>query len=302
MLIDSHAHVNFNSFKEDGGEVLKKCLDNDVWVINVGSEYRTSKRAVEYAEKYKKGIYAAVGLHPIHLFSSPNVLPEENHQEELEYDKYKELVASKKVVAIGEVGLDYHHFGDSLRSTNFTKLRIGEIIEKQKNVFKKFIDLANEVQKPLAIHCWGVKSKEELYYTKTDAYDDLLEILKGHPLRLSGTSPSKRGRGLGVIHSFVGSWKKAQKFVDLGYKIGLNGIVTYSESYDKLMRNIDIKDILIETDCPYLTPKPLKRDSRNEPINVGYVAEKIAHIKNIELEEVERVTTENAKKLFGIKK
>ena len=269
MIIDSHAHVNFNAFKNDGDDILKKCLDNNVWVINVGSEYRTSKRAVEYAEKYDNGVYAAVGIHPIHLFSSSDVLPEEDVQEEFDYAKYKKLALSNKVVAIGEVGLDYHHFKGVEN--------ISEIKEKQKKVFKEFVKLANELDKPVAIHCW-------------DAYDDLLEILKKCPVNKCG-----------VIHSFIGTWKMAQEFIDLGYKIGLNGIVTYSESYDKLIRNIDLKNIIVETDCPYLAPKPLDRDSRNEPMNVKYVAEKIAHIKNIEVSEAEKTTTENAKKLFGIK-
>lgn len=267
-MFDSHAHINFKDFKDDGDKVIKKSLAENTWIINVGSELRTSQRAVEYANKYDNGVWAAVGLHPIHLFSSPNVLPEEDFQEEFDYDKYLELAKNEKVVAIGEVGLDYHHF-DGIEN-------ISEIKEKQKKVFEEFIKLSNEVSKPIAIHCW-------------DAYDDLLEILKKNPVEK-----------VGVVHSFIGSWKTAQKFVELGYKIGLNGIITYSESYDKLIRNIDLKDILIETDCPYLNPKPLPRGERNEPVNVKYVAKKIAKVREIEIEEVKKITTENTKKLFSI--
>lgn len=267
-MFDSHAHINFKAFKDDGDEVIKRSLENNTFMINVGSQYSTSQRAVEYANKHENGIWAAAGIHPIHLFDSPNVPPEEKSVEEFDYNKYFELAKSKRVVAIGEVGLDYHHF-DGVEN-------ILEAKDVQKRVLKEFIKIANDTSKPMIIHCW-------------DAYEDLLEILKENPV-------SKKG----VIHSFIGSWKTAQEFTELGYKIGLNGIITYSESYDKLIRNIDLKDLLIETDCPYLSPKPLPRDSRNEPMNVKYVAQKIAEVRGIRTEEVEVATENNAKKLFGV--
>ena len=126
------------------------------------------------------------------------------------------------------------------------------------------------------IHCW-------------DAYDDLLEILEKHPINKKG-----------IVHSFIGSYKTANKFIELGYKIGLNGIATYGESYDKLIKEIDLKNIVIETDCPYLTPRPLEKDKRNEPIFVKVVAEKIAAVKGISVEEVAEVTTQNAKAVLDI--
>lgn len=268
MIIDSHAHVNFRAFKDDGDEVVKKSLGNGTWMINVGSQYSTSQRAVEYANNYSEGVWAAVGIHPIHLFNSPNVPPEEKSVEEFDYDKYKKLAQDKKVVAIGEVGLDYHHF-EGVEN-------IPEKKELQKKVLKEFIKLANELNKPVILHCWG-------------AYEELIEILKENPI-------DKKG----VVHCYIGSWKTAQKFIELGYKIGLNGIVTYSESYDKLIRNINLRDLLIETDCPYLSPKPLERDSRNEPINVKYVAQKIADVRKVNISEIEEATTNNAKELFNI--
>ncbi len=298
MIIDSHAHVNFNAFKDDGDEVLKKCLNNNVWVVNVGAEIKTSTRAVEYANRYKEGVYAIVGLYPLHIKINDRDLldivdnEDFDYQEEFNYQNYLDLARDKKVVAIGEIGLDYHYFkeGDNI-----------ELIKKrQSEILIEFIRLANEVDKPLAIHC-------------RDAYKDLLEILKEHPLRLSGTSlcatakatsdkRSERGRGraCGIIHSFVGSYKTAREFRELGFKLSFNGIITYSESYDKVLTDTPIEDILVETDCPYLTPAPLNREDRNEPMNVRHVVEKIAQIKNMEVGEVERATTENAKKLFGI--
>ncbi|HOF42300.1 MAG TPA: TatD family hydrolase [Candidatus Moranbacteria bacterium] len=279
QYFDSHAHVNFSAFKGDGEDILKQCLEEGVFVVNVGSQYSTSKRAVEYANKFKTGVWAAVGTHPVHLnkgsFSYRD--PEEEiseveiktNGEEFEREKYLELANDAKVVAIGEVGLDYHHFEEGIDTD--------PLKEKQKEILKKFIDLANEVQKPLIIHCW-------------DAYDDLLEILQNNVA-------DKKG----IVHSFVGSYKTANKFIELGYKIGLNGIITYGESYDRLIKEIGLENIVIETDCPYLTPRPLEKSKRNEPVFVKFVAQKIADVKGISIEEVAEKTTQNGKEVFGIK-
>lgn len=272
LTIDTHTHVNFNAFKKDGDEIIKKSLKEDVWMINVGSEGKTSQRAIDYAQKYKEGVYAAVGLHPIHLFPIQG-LGDENNVEKFDYQRYLELVQQNKVVAIGEVGLDYHHFEEDHDIDALKKL--------QQEVFKEFLKLSYETKKPLIIHCW-------------DAYDDLLEILNNF------FNKNKIDYKIGVIHSFIGSWKTAQKFLNLGFKIGLNGIITYSESYDKLIQNCDLKNILIETDAPYLTPKPLPRHDRNEPVNVKLVAKKIATVKNVKSEEVLQQTTKNARKIFNI--
>ena len=276
MLIDIHAHVNFNAFKDDADEVIKRSIKESVFMINVGSQYSTSVRAVEMAKKYERGVYAAVGLHPIQLhkgkfeYHDDNELAQEEIStigEELDYDKYLELARNPKVVAIGEVGLDYHHFEE--------KDNIDELKNKQKEVLVQFIKLANIVSKPMIIHCW-------------DAYDDLYEILKNNLVKKQG-----------VVHSFVGSYKTAQKFIELGYKIGLNGIITYGISYDRLIKEVDLNDILIETDCPYLTPMP-KKGERNEPIYVKYVAEKIAEIKNATYDDVAKITTQNAANVFNL--
>lgn len=277
MLIDTHAHLNFSAYKDDADEVIKRTLARGVFMINVGSQYSTSARAVEYAEKFGVGVYAAVGIHPIHLqkreiiYSDPNEFDTEQEiktsGEDFSLEKYKKLAKNPKVVAIGEVGLDYHHFenGDDIE-----KLK-----SKQKEIFLEFIKLANAVKKPIIIHCW-------------DAYDDLYEILKNNPAEKKG-----------VIHSFIGSYKTAKKFIELGYKIGINGVVTYSISYDRLIREIDLENIVLETDCPYLTPVP-KKGERNEPLYVEWVAKKIAEVKEISMEEVAQKTTKNAKELFGI--
>lgn len=290
MLIDTHAHVNFAVYKDDADEVIKRALENGVLIINVGSQYSTSVRAIKIAEKYPEGVYAAVGLHPIHLPPIPtpphlgrgtkgeglikykdiDELDEIEIKiagEKFDYEKYLELAKNPKVVAIGEMGLDYHHFeeGDDVE-----KLK-----QKQKETFKEGIKLANELKKPIIIHCW-------------DAYDDLLEILKEKEIKKKG-----------VVHSFVGSYKTARKFTELGYKIGLNGVITYSDSFNRLIKELKLEEIVLETDCPYLAPIP-KKGERNEPLYVKYTAQKIAQIKEISFGKVAKITTQVAKKVFGI--
>jgi len=292
MFIDTHAHVNFNAFKDDGEAVLLRCLQAGMSVVNVGSQYSTSKRAIEYAHKFAifpkakpsdeglafgNGVYAAIGIHPVHLKkgSFTHIDSEELTEEEIpttgerfDYEKYLELARDEKVVAIGEVGLDYHHF-EPEDDVQFLK-------NLQKETLLKFIQLANEVRKPVMIHCW-------------DGYDDLLEILEKYPV-------AKRG----IIHSFIGSYKTANKFIALGYKLGLNGIITYGDGYDRLIKEIDLENIVLETDCPYLTPRPLEKGTRNEPLFVQHVAQKIAEVKNLSLEQVASQTFQNAKEVLGL--
>ncbi len=303
MLTDTHCHLNFKDFKNDANEIIKKSLDNDIQVINVGAEWRSSERAVEYAERYNKGVYAVVGLHPIHIKvgNENQKIANETSFEEFNYEKYLELAQKEKVVAIGEVGLDYHHFcvskhqenetdkGDSGSIIEDSKKNVKRNIEKQKEILKKFINLANEVNKPLVLHCWGADKKDKDLVDGANAYNDLLKILEQKP-----------ANSVGVIHSFIGGLKIAKKFIALGFKIGLNGIITYSNSYDKLIKNIGLENILLETDAPYLTPMPLERYSRNEPLNVRLVAGKIANVLGIDIKKVEEKTTVNAKKLFDI--
>ncbi len=291
MLIDTHAHLNFAVFKNDRDKVIRRALDNNVWFINVGSNYERSKKAVEIAQKYAEGIYAAIGLHPIHLQETKD--PEElsgslSPAEKFDKEKYYQLAQSPKVVAIGEIGLDYYHLSGNKKSTKCAEALPPHIcgglasahstqIELQKQVFVHQLELANEIDKPVIVHC-------------REAHKDVLEILKKRKQKLKNLR--------GVIHSFSGRWSQAQEYFDLGFLIGLNGIITFARDYDKVIINSPLEKVLIETDCPYLTPIPF-RGKRNEPLYVKYVAEKIAEIKNISVEEVVRTTTENARKLFS---
>lgn len=284
MLFDTHAHINFKAYSEDGDEVIKRALDNNVWMINVGSQYSSSKRAVEYAQKYPKGVYAAIGLHPLHLEDvKVDVLEEdqfESRKEVLDIEKYKELAGNPKVVAIGEIGLDYYHIknGKGVK-VELTSNKSGALIENtQKQIFREQLKLAAEINKPVIVHC-------------RSANQDTFNILK--------QTKEKHTNLRGVIHCFNDSLEQAKKYINLGFFIGFNGLITFTREWDEVIRKIDLNKILLETDCPYLTPVPF-RGKRNEPRYVEYVARKIAEIKGVELEEVAEQTTENVVELFGI--
>ncbi len=280
MLIDTHAHVNFNAYRDDTNEAIKRSLENNVWIINIGSQYTTSKRAVEIAEKYSEGVYAAVGLHPIHLetgLAKVKIDLEEIQfqtiEEEFDYEKYKELAGSKKVKAIGEIGLDYYYKPK-------TKTKIEQFKEKQKNIFLKQINLAKELNLPIIFHC-------------RMAHNDLIEILR---FQVSSF------KFHGIIHCFTGTLEQAKKYLEMGFYLGFNGIIfkdIKGIDFKEIIKKIPLEKILLETDCPYLTP-PLANSQRNEPLFIRYIAQEIAKIKDISFEQVAETTSKNAKKLFEI--
>jgi len=280
ILIDSHAHLNFSAFKDDVEEVIKRTLDNDIWVINVGSQYSTSKRAVEIAQRYERGVYATIGLHPIHLEERKIDHSEVDSQaifktraEEFDYKRYKELAQDSKVVAIGEIGLDYYYKPK-------TKKKLEQFKEKQREIFLKQLNLAKELNLPVILHC-------------RMAHNDLIQTIQQFNTLIIG----------GVIHCFTGNEEQSREYLEMGFYFGFNGLIFKkiegAPDWFKIIKKLPLEKILIETDAPYLTPSQ-KEGQRNEPIYVKYVAQKIAEIKNITFEKVAEITTENAKKLFKI--
>jgi len=288
--VDTHSHLNINAFELDRDEVIKRCFKNNVWLINVGTNYETSKKAVEIAEKYEKGVYAAIGLHPINIKQNQKskipIRPslralgknqndkskfkniENILEEEFSYEGYKELTKSKKVVAVGEIGLDYYWKPKTTKKKELFK-------QKQKELLLKELKLAEELNLPVIFHC-------------RMAFDDLIDILQGSdPCKLNG-----------VIHCFTGNWKMAKKFLNLGFYLGFNGII-FKLDLDEIIKKTPLDRILIETDCPYLTPPNLGKE-RNDPLGVKFVAERIAEIKNVGFDKIAEITTENAKRLFKL--
>ncbi|MFA5791928.1 MAG: TatD family hydrolase [Candidatus Paceibacterota bacterium] len=274
--IDVHSHVNFKAFDIDRDEVIKRAIENDTWVINVGTQIDTSKKAIELAHKYPEGVYAIIGLHPVHTSASYHDKQElgeggeefTSRGEVFDKNLYRELLQDKKVVAIGECGLDYYHSE-------------GDLIEKQKKVFIEQIELANEFNKPLMLHI-------------RDAYADALKILKEY------------AKVKGVVHFFSGTPEEAKGFYDFGFMISFAGAITFPPkkdgtgcNYDEVVKNVPLNMILTDTDSPYVAPVPY-RGKRNEPSYVKEIVKKIAEIKNLSEEEVAKAIIENARQVFGI--
>ena len=273
MLIDTHSHLSFKAYDADREEVIKRTKEGGVACIDVGTKYETSKNAIELAEK-NEGIYAAIGMHPIHIKTDLLKLRMDEDEgafaplgEEFNKERYKELAKSKKVVAIGEVGLDYYY-----RPKGIAKLE--KFKELQKKVFVEQLEIAEELNLPVIIHC-------------RMAFVDLYEILKTRKMR-------------GVIHCFTGTAEEAKRFTDLGLYLGINGII-FKFDINEAIKNAPLDKLLLETDCPYLTPPQAgSKETRNEPLFVKHVAEKIAELRGISFDDVASATTQNAKTLFGI--
>jgi TatD DNase family protein len=282
--IDIHSHVNFTAFDADRDEVIKRALANDTWVINVGTQVDTSRKAVEMANQYDEGVYAIIGLHPIHTgasFHDKKELGEGGKEftsrgESFDKEKYREMLKDPKVVAIGECGLDYYRMDK-------------DSIEKQKKDFIAQIELANEFNKPLMLHIRN-NQKQELITGEEgspNAYMDALEILKQH------------SKVKGDVHFFAGSIEDAKAFTDFGFTLSFTGVITFTTDYDEVIKNTPLEMIMTETDAPYVTPAPY-RGKRNEPVYVREVVKKIAQVKGLPEEDVASAVVTNAKRVFRI--
>lgn len=275
MLIDTHAHINFNAFKDDGDEVIRRSLDGNVWMILVGSEYKTSKRALDYANRYEKGVYAAIGLHPIHaadVSENGKVTP----AEEFNIDLYEKMTSADKVVAIGEIGLDYYHL-DKDSDVEAAK-------KKQKQIFLSQLELAAKSGLPVIIHC-------------REAHDDMLLMLK--EFKKEYKNILAKNRPWGVMHCFSGDESLAWEYFSLGLIISFTGLITFSKQWDELIRRLPLDKFMVETDCPYMTPSP-HRGKRNEPLYLEYVVNRIAEIKNLSPKKIAEITTRTAKEMFRL--
>jgi TatD DNase family protein len=252
MIFESHAHYDDDRFDEDRDEVLGRLKEENIdAVINVGSTVANSKKSVEIANQYDF-VYASVGVHPHEVPALKDG----------DLETLITLTAHKKVVAIGEIGLDYYY-------DNAPK-------EIQKLWFREQINIAKELELPIIYH-----SREAVQ----DTYDIVVN-----------TEAYKLG---GVIHCYTGSKEMAERFTDLGLYLGVGGILTYKNARNivEVVKHISLDHILVETDAPYLSPEP-KRGQRNDSRHLKYIVQKIAEIKGITVEEVEKVTYQNAENLF----
>ena len=255
MVFDSHAHLDDKRFQADRQEVIDRAWTQGLsGILNAGADMESSARAVEYAERYTN-IYAAVGIHP----------HDAKEARETDYARLAEWACHPKVVAIGEIGLDYYY--------NFSPKEV------QQTVCIRQIDVARQTGKPIILH-------------DRDAHGDILDIIK------------KEARGLtGVFHCFSGSLEMAREVIKLGFYVSFAGPVTYKNSVklQEIAAVVPLDRILVETDCPYLTPEPY-RGRRNEPAHVKLIADVIAGLRGMEPEALYQATTENVYRLFGIAK
>jgi TatD DNase family protein len=271
--VDIHTHVNLAAYDEDRESVAAHTLAEGVAYINVGTQRDTSARAVELAQAHRS-VYAAVGLHPVHTTKSYHD-PQElgggsaftSRGEDFDPAYYRTLARDPKVVAIGECGFDYY------RVEKDTKAR-------QEEAFIGQIELANELGKALMLH---IRPSEGTM----DAYEDALVVLREH------------ARGRGNVHFFAGTYEVAKKFWDMGFTTSFTGVITFAAQYDEVVRQAPLDMLHAETDAPYVTPKP-HRGTRNEPLNVRFVYERIAELRGEDPETVRVQLVENARRVFGI--
>ncbi len=251
-IIDTHTHIYDKQFEEDFDDVIDRIENQLEGIVSIGFDLESSQKSVELAKKYNF-IHAVVGVHPVDI---------SKYNDEVEKEIEKLALNEEKVVAIGEIGLDYHWMADPK--------------DVQAEGFRKQMALAERVKKPVVIHT-------------REALQDTLDILAEFP------------NVGGILHCYPGSYEAAKPFLGR-YFLGIGGTLTFKNNRKtkELVEVLPLEKIVIETDCPYLTPVPF-RGKRNEPIYTSYVAEEIARIKNISVEEVIKITTENAKKIYGIK-
>lgn len=280
-LIDSHCHVHFNAYKDDMDEVIKRTLDRGVFMITVGTQKDTSRKGLEVASRYE-GVWATVGLHPNHTveqeFWDDDELPSEEQAtpkiktraERFDMAYYRELAKHPKCVGIGEFGLDYYRIPEGADRE--------EVIRRQEETVRAQFDLATEVNKPVVIHC-------------RDAYSRQAEMIR------EAIGEGKLDR-CGVIHCFTGTLEEARAFLDLGFYISFSGILTFGKALQDVAKELPLDRLLVETDSPYLTPAP-DRGKRNEPWRVEYVAQKLAELKGVSVEEVAEQTLSNTQRIFG---
>lgn len=251
-MFETHCHINVDRYEGKIEQTIKEANNNGVkHILVVGMDLETSKKAIEIASKYKN-VYASVGIHP-------------GYVDESDHNTLNNLYKNEKVVALGEIGLDFYW-------TDKNK-------DKQIKFFEEQIIKAIELNLPIIVHT-------------RNSFSETYQVLEKY-----------KGKIKGVFHCFSSNLKDAKKAIELGFYIGIDGPITFKKNNDELIKiveNIDLKHILIETDSPYLTPEPF-RGKENSPKNLIYIARKIAEIKEVELEKVIEITTKNALKLFDIK-
>jgi TatD DNase family protein len=273
MLTDTHCHLDFNKFDEDRDAVIQRARDAGVTRILIPAlDYESSKAGIKLAESHPN-IFAAVGFHPTDL----------DKWDETSIENLRKSVKSvAKVLAIGEIGLDYYW------------VKEGDKQAIQRDILKQQLQLAQAVNKPVIIH---MREENDAWFGQASV--DLLNILSEWIQELSAQNHPLKDKP-GVLHSYNGNLETAQKALQLNFYIGVTGPVTYKNAEEKrqIIRQLPLERLLIETDAPFLTPVP-QRGKRNEPAFVAHIADKIAEIHLTTREQIAATTSANANRLFG---
>lgn len=299
--IDCHAHVNFPDYSADRAEVIARAHAEGVALINVGTTLEASRDIVALADQYDKGVYAIVGMHPLHVKYNKNVTTEDqetvsglgefNNEQSIESSsthyshdytehfneaEFEKLIAHPKTVAVGECGIDIFRLPPELDNPHDR----ANLLALQEQVFRKQIQLAVKYDKPIMIHA-------------RESYGKILEILDEefitHGAKLRGNA-----------HFFAGTVEEAQAFLQRGFTVSFTGVITFAKQYEKLIEYVPLEHMLSETDCPFVAPVP-HRGKRNEPVFVKEVVKTIARIKGLDEEVVQKTLVQNAEAQFRIK-
>jgi len=263
MLIDTHAHLNFPDYKDDFEEVIDRSVKNGVdKIICVSSNLADSEKAINLAKKYLGIIYASIGIHP------QQTDPENKASLVKQIEKLKELAKNKEVIAIGECGLDFSPAPPEEKDRSE---------KEQIFIFEKQIELALNLNLPILVH-------------SRKAFNEVLFILKRH-------LNSSKGKLAGVFHCYSGGKSDIKKVEEIGFYFGLDGNLTYDAGLQNVAKLIPLEKILLETDCPFLSPEPY-RGLRNEPKNVRIIAEFLAQLKGLTLNQLAKIVTKNTHAAF----
>lgn len=267
MFIDIHSHLNDEILFKNIDEIISNAKNVGVEkIVCAGSDYKSSLLAIELSNKYPN-IYATIGLHPNNCYGF------DSKMEKLILDSKDNL----KVIAIGEIGLDYYDISHQLEEAKLENISEEQFIEKQKKIFIKQIQLANKINLPIMVHM-------------RDATNDTLTILENNK------SLIKEG---GLLHCYNGSIETTKRLFDLNFYISIGGAITFKNSRNMpaVLKEIGLDRVTLETDCPYLSPEPY-RGKINEPKNIPLIASKIADVTNNNLKNVENITTQNCYNVF----
>lgn len=276
-MFDTHCHLNFRAFDGKVDQVVERAsVAGLTHIVSPGTDLETSKKAVAIASRFEN-VYAAVGIHPHHIFE----LKEKSEKLKVDLEEIEKLLQNDKVVAVGEIGLDRHYYV----KTKYADYGISrEFIELQKEVFKEQILMALKLDKSIIFH--NREAKTDFMGVLNETWDEKLQ-------------------GRVVFHCCEPDIELLEYAKQHKVYIGVDGDVTYSKEKQEFVKTVPLEMLVLETDSPFLIPEPLRskpREARgpNEPANLGLIAEKVAYLKNISVETVAEITTENAERLFQL--